>query len=380
MSLSTTNMTKEAPPARRAYEYDAHQYAPLIPLKLALANAAPPAKLPSLHALALPAFSPFQAAAAWPGTTTTEKLALAPWTQQSAHAWAHDTLPRVDMQIVPAAEPAKDAVRVTFSSAEDLADALFPTAAADVGLHSRLEQHQSELADLNAHHELVSEALHDHKDEIRKLHSTMSLADEGLVDHKKHLRQLKTANKDTLNTLRAHEQQTEQLAARVRSLESGLRGTAKQPVLEQKVSALTDKIEVLQHQMSSVAQQTRCTSTEHAATSARVAQLAATAAEHGKGLAEHTKCLATCGTSVQSLHATHAATQNDIAALSKTLLANGMDPQQQELAAKLAGLQQEMAATQKKLAEISKPAARTAVHVAFGEGELRAPNSYHKRV
>lgn len=128
------------------------------------------------------------------------------------------------------------------------------------------------------------------------------------------------------------------LAARIKTLESETSVTQRKidkiplaPLSEQ-VSSMHDKIDLLEGKLQSVVKNVKCTRTDQAATSALVAQLADTCAKHGEGLAAHTKCLDTCGISMKSLHASHAATKDDIAALSKTLLTyDDVDTQKQEL-------------------------------------------------
>lgn len=127
---------------------------------------------------------------AWPAQTSAEPLQMA----------------SVDMLVLPettaaqskasASSPAE--VKVTFSSAEDLAEALFPRqtktgteASVNQHTHEALMDHRDHLRTLNQHKDFVHEALLEHRKEILNVRSDISDVDAGLVDHRDHLRSMR---------------------------------------------------------------------------------------------------------------------------------------------------------------------------------------------
>jgi hypothetical protein len=66
----------------------------------------------------------------------------------------------------------QDVVKVSYTSAQDLAEALFPTGApANTDIDAQLERHSAHIDDLSEHRELVHEALLDHRDKVQQLHA-----------------------------------------------------------------------------------------------------------------------------------------------------------------------------------------------------------------
>jgi hypothetical protein len=153
-------------------------------------------------------------------------------------AWPASTgAPAVDMLVLPSGEACavqsssdikQDLVKVSFTSAQDLAEALFPTSSpATCDMDAKLERHDAHIHDLSEHRELVHEALLDHRDKVQELHATvsqvrdgMSLADRGLLDHKKHIRELKSSNSAALQKIDAHAKQLSKIESDIKQLSS----------------------------------------------------------------------------------------------------------------------------------------------------------------
>jgi len=143
-----------------------------------------------------------------------------------AHAAAQNvymtpSLPAVDMFVLPSTNAQQesntksDVVKVSYTSAEDLADALFPTSEKHQKvttqlrnqdkhlralsqhrklMHDGLLDHKERLQSLGQHREMVHAGLIDHRNVLRDVHKSVSLADEGLRDHKTHIEQLRNDN------------------------------------------------------------------------------------------------------------------------------------------------------------------------------------------
>ena len=142
-------------------------------------------------------------------------------------------LASVDMLVLPEAAPAvhhKAAtdspaeVKVTFSSAEDMAEALFSAKAKaedKAGLeslythkqqaHEALLEHKDVLKSLHSHKTLVHEALLDHRDQIRDV-------DAGLLDHQQHLQRLCEFESGTKSKLAAVSAEVQALQKQVQKL------------------------------------------------------------------------------------------------------------------------------------------------------------------
>lgn len=141
----------------------------------------------------------------------------------------------VDMLVLPettAAQPKASAnspaeVKVTFSSAEDLADALFPqqtktetSASVDRHTHDALLDHRDHLRALNSHKDFVHEALLEHRQEILNVRNNMSDVDAGLVDHRDHLRSMKQKAKQNESKIAEISAQVQALQKQMSSLAS----------------------------------------------------------------------------------------------------------------------------------------------------------------
>ena len=180
-------------------------------------------------------------------TPASAQLAAQTWPQ----AWPAAQMPAVDMMVLPCEEAAQnskqDVVKVSYTSAEDLADALFPTGKTS-DFHNELKSHKEDIQDLSNHRELVHEALLDHRDrvtsllrdvgqlsnhrnlvhdalldhksKVTNLHQQVSLVDEGLRDHKKHIQQHARDNSTTLRSLREQGDVLQQLQHDVKCLSS----------------------------------------------------------------------------------------------------------------------------------------------------------------
>jgi hypothetical protein len=157
---------------------------------------------------------------------------------QAYGAWPAATgAPAVDMLVLPSGDACavqsssdskQDVVKVSYTSAQDLAEALFPTGApANTDIDAQLERHSAHIDDLSEHRELVHEALLDHRDKVQQLHATvsqvrdgMNLADRGLMDHKKHIRDLKSSNSAALQKIDAHAKQLSKIESDIKMLSS----------------------------------------------------------------------------------------------------------------------------------------------------------------
>jgi hypothetical protein len=266
MSLATASMTKNAdstPQQPRAWPSASITSSQLPPIYMAKAwpnHAANTAtcmdKLGLVSSMALAPAAPVSMSLSpqqWPQA----------WTQLSAPAqlWPQAQMPAVDMMVLPcndsAQESKADVVKVSYTSAEDLADALFPinnTVASE--MHVQMLQHKNELEDLSSHRELVHEALLDHRDQVQglkstvtnlskhhklvhdalldhkdslvNLHSTVSLVDEGLRDHKKHIQTQAANNGSVLKTLREQGTVLAKLEGEVKALSAKSKTTIEQ--------------------------------------------------------------------------------------------------------------------------------------------------------
>ena len=312
MSLATASMTENAPTAR-AWPPSA---APLKPLslnmpwqqglhtadKLALTSSLGALQLPQQLAPAAPALAqwgqPWGQQCAQLGEQWGQPFGQPfgqPWgqqwhqqTQQNAAqtfgqaygAWPA-AAPAVDMLVLPSAESSaaqgvnknQDVVKVSYTSAEDLAEALFPTGSAATGdVHEVLERHGDDIEDLTNHRELVHEALLDHRDQVQGLHKTVQqmrsgikLADSGLMDHKLHIQNLKASNASMLRQIDAHAKQLAEVKTEIKSLHAGnksmdlgLKAHAKAFELQnQSISALSTKQSAVSKDVASLSQTLR---------------------------------------------------------------------------------------------------------------------------
>jgi predicted nucleic acid-binding Zn-ribbon protein len=179
---------------------------------------------------------------------------LQPWTPYSTAA-----MPSVDVLVLPRqkAEETNDKkqasdcdVQVSYTSAEDLANVLFPThSAVDSEVRSLSQQLNSDVDDLNAHRELVHDALTDHKKHITKVNKTnagfkseFKEMDAGLKDHQSHIRDLHANTTRALKQLQAHEQHINELHSSVKSLHASGAGSD----MKKQVSALTASVQKLE--------------------------------------------------------------------------------------------------------------------------------------
>ena len=185
-----------------------------------------------------------------------------PWTPYSTAA-----MPSVDMLVLPKqkAEETHDKtqasdcdVQVSYTSAEDLANVLFPThSAVDSEVRSLLQQLNSEVDDLNEHRELVHDALTDHKRNISKMvkthagfNSEFKEIDAGLKDHQSHIRDLHTHTARALKQLKSHEKHINELCSSVQSLHVSAAGSD----MKKQVSALAASTQKLESRFSTHAQ------------------------------------------------------------------------------------------------------------------------------
>ena len=124
-----------------------------------------------------------------------DSLNLAHAAVRNAQQSSSNALPAVDMLVLPTStalneEPCHDVVKVSYTTAEDLAESLFPTSAAHKELSSRVDEHAKYLKDLSTHRDLVHDGLLDHKTQVRRLHKSMNMVDTGLIDHRVHIKKL----------------------------------------------------------------------------------------------------------------------------------------------------------------------------------------------
>ena len=183
-----------------------------------------------------------------------------PWMPYSTAA-----MPSVDVLVLPKQQQAAQTkeqtqasadcdVKVSYTSAEDLANVLFPThGAADSQV--RLQQLHSDVNDLSEHKDLVHEALLDHQQNLRnlkqrrddfesdileiddnlkdhtrhigklnKMHANMQSElnemDHGLTDHQSNIRDIQENTAKALKQLKQHEQQIDELSRSVKCLHS----------------------------------------------------------------------------------------------------------------------------------------------------------------
>lgn len=332
--LAPLNLTMPWPSAQHTASVDKLSLANSMS-KLSLAPAAP-AFLQWGQPWGQPAAWPQQSAwaqqAAWPQTCA-EGCGLAcgqAYGQHFGHAFGaspHATglapgAPAVDMLVLPSsgASPVldvkHDVVKVTYTSAEDLADALFPTgAAASSDLNSQLAQHGADISELSGHRELVHEALLDHRDKVNQLHESVGLVDEGLLDHRKHIKQLRSQSSSALKRIDA----TDQALSR----------------LQQDFKSLSD-----------------------------------TSKHMDKGLKAHAMCLELQNKGLQSLSTSHdtlASAQSkvaqDVSNLSKSLKTQSPDAQDRDRKQQMQQLQQKMLETQAQIARLASQSAAKNIDV-----------------
>jgi hypothetical protein len=256
--------------------------------------------------------------------------------QQLGHAfgaWPPATgAPAVDMLVLPsndscAVQDSKnDVVKVAYTSAEDLADALFPTSvAASSDLNSQLARHDADIDKLSDHRELVHEALLDHRDKVNQLHESVGLVDEGLLDHRKHIKQLRSQSSSALKRIDAHDQALSRLQQDVKSLSR------------------------LQHDVKTLSDTTK---------------------SMDKGLKTHATCLELQNKGLQSLSTSHdtlASAQSkvsqEVSNLSKSLKTQSPDAQDRDRKQQIQQLQQKMLETQAQLARLTSQSAAKSVDV-----------------
>jgi len=317
MSLATASMTENAPTAR-AWPPSSAPLKPLslnMPWQQGLATADKLAPTSSLGALQLPQqLAPAAPALAQWGQPWGQPVGQPvgqpfgqpfnqpfgqpvgqpwgqPWQQQTQQnaaqtfgqaygAWPA-AAPAVDMLVLPSGESSaaqgvnkqQDVVKVSYTSAEDLAEALFPTGSATAGdVHGLLERHGDDIEDLTSHRELVHEALLDHRDQVQGLHKTVQqmrsgikLADTGLMDHKGHIQKLKASNVSVLKQLDAHAKELSEVKREIRSLQAGhksmdlgLKAHAKAFEMQsQSISALSTKQSAVSKDVASLSQTLR---------------------------------------------------------------------------------------------------------------------------
>jgi myosin heavy subunit len=218
MSFATANMeasskdTPAVPSVRRApWLQDPRQPHPLLamhkdPAAPACATGAPSSLMKQLH-FGRPA---------WP-----------------AQSYEPHQLASVDMLVLPETAPAVQTkasadsaaeVKVTFSSAEDMAEALF---SAKTGT-----QDKAGLDSLYAHQEHAHEALLEHKGVLRSLHTHKQRAHEALLEHRDHIRDIDSGLVD-------HQQHLQRLC----EFESGTK--SKLATVSAEVKALQKQVEKL---------------------------------------------------------------------------------------------------------------------------------------
>ncbi len=100
------------------------------------------------------------------------------WGQPWGQPWntaAASVMPAVDMLVLPKHDAAQESteaeVKVVYTSAEDLAESLFPTSTGEANdLQSQMSRHAADIEDLSDIQELVREALLEHRDQMRAMH------------------------------------------------------------------------------------------------------------------------------------------------------------------------------------------------------------------
>lgn len=151
-------------------------------------------------------------------------------------------LPSVDVNVVAHEAAAEPPVVVTFNSAEDLADVLFPVPARELEdwkdhknkVHEGLVQHKQVLEDLHTHKASMHEGLLQHKDVLQDLHTHKNLTHEGLLQHKDVLEDLHTHKQLVHEGLLQHRDLLQQLTSQDDSLSSTV-GTLKKSVQAQHI-------------------------------------------------------------------------------------------------------------------------------------------------
>ena len=263
----------------------------------------------SLGKIALPqAAAVHQCGQPWGQALTSAQAAqwqqAAPW---QAAPWQHSTgAPAVDMLVLPSgnscpeARRDDDSVKVSYTSAEELADALFPTElASGRDLHAQLADHSQHLEELSDHRELVHTALLDHRDKVNELNEKAEMVDEGLLDHRKHISQLRSQSADVLKRIGAQENALSKLQKDMQSLNNSCKSN--NVVLGMHAEGL-------------------------AALKAQNKELTAQGKEFDRGLRSHSACLDLQNSGLKSLTAKHEAlsstqlqVKEEISSLSKTL-------------------------------------------------------------
>ena len=154
------------------------------------------------------------------------------------HAWGHPWMPystagmpSVDMLVLPKPEPTNEQrhestdsdLKVSYTSAVDLANALFPTHTTTEGhVHSRLEQLDADIGSLSGHRDQMEEGLLNHKQELINLGTghkffkdELQAMDEGLGNHTAVLKELQKSSVDVLKRLKKHQTDLDVLASQV---------------------------------------------------------------------------------------------------------------------------------------------------------------------
>lgn len=133
--------------------------------------------------------------------SSVDALCLAQAAAQQSQLARENLLPAIDMFVLPNTSAQQnvenaqngsktDVVKVAYTSAEDLADALFPTTEAQQKASARMHRQDKHIRALSDHSTLVHEGLMDHTKHIRELSQHRTLVHDGLMDHTKHIRAL----------------------------------------------------------------------------------------------------------------------------------------------------------------------------------------------
>ena len=225
MSMATASMTGELPSQSNLRRKTSQYENPLARLSL-----------PPLHPDQALGHSPWpqaqSAQAPWPHSACAQ---APPWQLACGQGWGNSCvaqgcpgwtqgLPVVDMLVLPTITPAasadngrvagpateltrtdsKDApVKITYTSAEDLASALFNKQSPGVS-DSTLQEHADALQSLQEHSDKVHVALNNHRDHIQDVHATVQQQDAGLLDHKDHILTLRRQHKHMMTTMESH--------------------------------------------------------------------------------------------------------------------------------------------------------------------------------
>jgi hypothetical protein len=269
---------------------------------------------------------------------------------QAYSAWPASTgAPAVDMLVLPnsdacavqSTDSKQDMVKVSYTTAQDLAEALFPTSAAANGdMGAQLERHSAHIEDLSEHRELVHEALLDHRDKVQELHATvkkvsdgMNLADMGLLDHKKHIRELKSSNSSTLQQLDGHAKRLSKIESDIKIL------SASGKSMDMGLKAHTKAFELQNNSLHTLATK------QDAASKA-----------HGKALELQNNSLHTLATKQDAV-------SKDVASLSQSLRSANPAQQDKDRQKQIRQLEKTMLETQAQLASLTSQAAMTNVTV-----------------